>query len=244
MRRLMLLLTVCVGYAVSMAAAASGPVQLAVSDLQTSAGKLTKLHGGVTYGARLFPLALRFVPPDGSWTGSQWRSGRLPSEQAERLGIKDEGGPPHFGWVGIARGGTSKIVDPRGIIVIMTAYARTPSLAATVKGLLTRGHGAIYEPTTSVRIAGFAGAQFDGKRILTAPNHVFVPFSPISHGGGAFPSKLDALSIVGSVFRVIVLNVRGKTVVMFIDSVALSADEFPAFLTRADRILKSLRFSA
>jgi hypothetical protein len=48
----------------------------------------------------------------------------------------------------------------------------------------------------------------------------------------------------GEAFRIIVLNVRGKTVVVFIDSVALSADQFPAFLIKADTILKSLRFPA
>jgi hypothetical protein len=36
--------------------------------------------------------------------------------------------------------------------------------------------------------------------------------------------------------------VRGKTVVVCIDSVALTVDEFPAFLTKADTILETLRF--
>jgi len=41
---------------------------------------------------------------------------------------------------------------------------------------------------------------------------------------------------------VIVLNVRGKTVVIYIENVALPANQFPAFLTKANRILGSLRF--
>lgn len=71
----------------------------------------------------------------------------------------------------------------------MTAYARTPSVAATVTGLRTRGHGATYEPASPVKVAGLPGVQFDGQRILTA----------------------------------------GKTVVVFLDSVALTADQFLRF---------------
>jgi hypothetical protein len=46
----------------------------------------------------------------------------------------------------------------------------------------------------------------------------------------------------GEVFRVIVLNVRGKTVVVFVESGGLPAEQFPAFLTKADRILETVRF--
>ncbi len=228
--------------AASAAATTPKPRELPVSQLLTSAGELTTLRSGVTYQAGAFPIPLRLTPPDGSWAGAQWQSGRLPAEQATRLGIKDEGGPPHFGWVAVGHGGTSPTLLPRGLIVIMTAYARTPSLAATVNGLRTRGHGALYEPTTPVKVAGFSGVQFDGQRILTATNHIFVPFSPRSHGGGAFPSSRDAFQVYGPVFRLIVLNVRGKTVVVFIDSVALTVEQFPAFLTKADQMLESIRF--
>ena len=40
---------------------------------------------------------------------------------------------------------------------IMTAYAATPSVAATVSGLRTRGHGATYQPTSAVKVGGFSG---------------------------------------------------------------------------------------
>jgi hypothetical protein len=224
------------------AAAAPKLRELPVSQLFTPAGALARLQTGATYEASKFPIALRLTPPTGDWTGAQWESGRLPAELAERKGIPDEGGPPHFGWVALGHGGTSPTSPPRGGITIMTAFAPTPSVAATVTGLRTRGHGATYQSTLPVKVAGFSGVQFDGQRILTAAHHIFVPFSPISHGGGAFPSKLDAYQVYGPVFRVIVLNVRGKTVVVFIDSVALTADEFPGFLEDADRILHTLRF--
>ena len=67
----------------------------------------------------------------------------------------------------------------------MTAYARTPSLAAIVTGLRTRGVGATYEATSPVKLAGFSGTQFDGTVI--AARHTFVPFSPRSHGAKYFP---------------------------------------------------------
>ena len=45
-------------------------------------------------------------------------------------------------------------------------------------------------------------------------------------------------------FRIIVINVRGKTVVVDIGSYVLSIDEFKAFLPQADALLRSLRFPA
>ena len=215
--------------------------ELPVSQLQTSAGELRSLHSGVTYQASRFPLALRLTPPDGSWAGAQWESGRLPAEQVERLGIRDQGGPPHFGWAAVGHAGSTPAGFPRGLIVIMTAYARTPSLAATVHGLRTRGHGATYDESVPVELAGLSGVQFDGQR-NPAVTHIFVPFSSISHGGGAFPSARDAFEVFGTVFRIIVLNPRGKTIVVCIDPVALPTDQFPAFLAKADQILKTLRF--
>ena len=38
------------------------------------------------------------------------------------------------------------------------------------------------------------------------------------------------------------LNVRGKTVIVYIASLALPANQFPAFLTKANRILRTLAF--
>jgi hypothetical protein len=94
-----------------------------------------------------------------------------------------------------------------------------------------------------VTLGGFSGIQFDGQ-IVGAKNfdhtgHYFVPFSPPSHAAKYYP---DEYAVYGDVFHVIVLNVRGKTVVIYIENVALPADQFPAFLTKANRILGSLRF--
>lgn len=223
--------------AVCVAAAAALPSKLRdfpQSYLFTPAGKVSPLRAAATYQASLFPIALRVTPPGGGWSGAQWKSG----DQYFRGGK-----PPNFGWVHLTRGPKGSI--PQGLISIMTAYARTPSVATTVNVLRTRGRGATYEATTPIELAGFSGFQFDG-RIVGAKNvdhtgHYFVPFSPPSHAAKYYP---DEYAVYGDVFRVIVLNVRGKTVIIYIENIALPVDQFPAFLDQAHEILKTLRFPA
>jgi hypothetical protein len=217
------------------AAATANPADLPQSYLFTSAGQLTSLRAGVTYRASQFPLNLRLAPPNRGWAGAQWKSGDT---------YFRGGGPPHYGWVHIGHQGPNIGDPPFGLITIMTAYGRTPSVAATVNVLRTRGHGATYEATTPVKLAGFSGIQFDGQAVgATQPScacrHFFVPFSSRSHAAGYFP---DEYPVYGNAFRVLALNVRGKTVVVFIENVALPVDEFPAFLDQANRLLQSLRF--
>jgi hypothetical protein len=126
------------------------------------------------------------------------------------------------------------------VIVIMTGYDRTPSVAATVTSLRTRGHGATYQPTAPVKLAGFTGIQFDGQ--LVGPTHRFIPFSPPTHKATGFADAIEVEG-AGHSFRLIVLNVRGKTVVVAIAQFSwISADQYAAFLPKTARILKSLRF--
>lgn len=229
---MLLLSTAAVGFVASTAVAGKAP-DIPQSYLISPEGKSTPLRAGITYQASQFPIALRLTPPNRNWLGAQWKQG----SEYFRAG----GGPPYFGWVAVDQGSATGI--PRGLVVIMTAYARTPSLAATVNVLRTRGRGASYGEVSQVKLAGFAGIQFDGQ-LVGARNsdhigHYFIPFSLRSHAAKYYP---DEYPVYGDVFRVTVLNVRGKTVIVFIDSVALSADQFPAFLTKADQILKSLRF--
>jgi len=203
-------------------AATRGNPELPVSNLDTPAGKLTPLKPGVSYQASSFPLAIRVTPPDATWAGAQWKT----SSQ----------GQPAFGWAAIGHGSTS--APPRGLIAIETAFGPTPSVAAILSRLRSAGGGATFGKTTRVRVAGFPGWQIDGN-VFGRFGHVFVPFSPKT--GGASPPdhyRLDQ----GEMFRIIALDVRGQRVVVFIDSVALSADQFPAFLAAAIQILKSLRF--
>lgn len=91
---------------------------------------------------------------------------------------------------------------------------------------------------SSVTVAGFAARQFDGN--AGTNGHIFVPFSPPTHAAAFFA---DALYVdPGEAFRIDVLDVRGKTTVVFVDSAALPAERFPDFLTGAEQLLGSLRF--
>jgi len=222
----------CLAATAAAAATVSKPPDIPKSYLFTPAGKLTPLHAGVSYQASTFPFAVRLTPPAAGWSGAQWKGGNE---------YFAGGGPPNFGWVSVGRGSPTRI--PQGDVTIMAAYARTPSVASTVKVLRTRGRGAVYEAPSPVVFGGFSGIQFDGE-IVGAKNqdhngHYFIPFSTTSHAAKYYP---DEYPVYGDVFRVTVLNVRGRTVVIYIDNVALPRSQFPAFLTKAEQLLKSLRF--
>jgi hypothetical protein len=224
----------CVAAAAAAAATAPKLPDMPDSYLFTQPGKVTPLRNQITYGASRFPIALRLTPPEAGWSGAQWKGGS---------DYFAGGGPPNFGWVALARGAPTGI--PRGLVTIMTAYARTPSVAKTVEVLRTRGRGATYQATSHVELAGFAGIQFDGQIVgAKSPDHVghfFVPFSPPSNAAKYYP---DEYPVYGDVFRVIVLDVRGKTVVVYLENVALPPDRFPAFLAKAEALLTSLGFPA
>jgi hypothetical protein len=66
------------------------------------------------------------------------------------------------------------------------------------------------------------------------------PFSPRSTVAKWYPDNYGMGQ--GEVFRIVVLDVRGKTIVVYLENAKLPADEFPDFLTRADTLLKTLRF--
>ena len=180
------------------------------------------LAAGRNYQARAFPLAIRITPPDGTWAGAQWTTG-------------SSHGRPAFGWVAL---GQLPVDDPRGVVSIETAFGPTPSSATIVARLRSAGEAAVYGKTTRVSLAGFHGWQTDG-RIVGRFGHVFVPFSP--RNAGATPPdsyRLDS----GESFRLIVLDVRGTRVVLFLESIKLPPKEFRAFLATAGRMLESLDF--
>jgi hypothetical protein len=216
------------------AARAGGPQDLLESYFLSSFGKSMPLRAGVTYRASLFPIGIRVTSPAPGWSGVQWKSGKV---------YFHGGGPPNDGWIHLFRGSDSSGLTLRGMVTITTAYAETPSVAATVKALRLRGRGAVYGAPSPVTLAGFSGIRFDGR--VTGPKnadqigHVFVPFSPSSDAAGYSP---DEYPVYGDVFRVLVVDVRGKTVVVIIENVGLPARQFPAFLAGTDRVLKTLRF--
>lgn len=204
-------------------AAASSRIQ----PLPFNAEKTSTLQAGVTYQAnRSFPtVPLRFRPPDGSWSGSQWKTTSWKKK------------PPFFGWVRIGQGSNSG-APPLGEISIVTSQQRTRSASSIVNWLRTRGHGAEYGPVSPAKLAGYAVTEFDAT--IVGKEHVFLAFShptgsSIPYGDSFFLDK-------GSLVRIIVLNIRGHAVVIYIEKAGLTADQFPAFLTRADAILKTLKF--
>src|SRR5437764_13217125 len=134
--------------AVASARAIGKPAELPMSDLLKPSGVLTALPARITYQASDFPVPLRLTTPDATWAGAQWKS------HSDRYG----GGPPFYGWASVGQG---VLGPPHGLLLIMTACARTPSVAATVAGLRTRGVGATYQDTSPVKLDGFSGRQFD-----------------------------------------------------------------------------------
>ena len=220
--------------------------ELFESDLFTGPGHMTKLEARVTYKASRLPIPVRVTPPDGTWAGAQWKANKFSPEEIERRHFTCSTSPavcapPYYGWAAVGQGGTAATAPPRGLILIMSSYERTPSVTATVQSLRTRGHGATYGPSTPVTVAGFKGVQFDGE--VVGSFHLFIPFSPRTHKATGFADAIE-MDGPGHAFRFIVLDVRGKTVVIQIGSIVLSADEFPAFLAKAERVLRSVKFPA
>jgi hypothetical protein len=203
----------------STAAATGQPSDLAkLANSDVSARKLT---AGATYQASLFPLALRVTAPDGSWLGGQGKT------------ITQTRGS--FGWAEFLQSPAGK---PLGAISMISSYGPTKSVAATIAQLRTGGSGATYQPTSQVELGGFSGREFDGK--VVGKRHVFVPFTPLTHTARYHPDAYRFYQ--GEVFRIIVLGVRGKTVVLLLENAALPAVQFSAFLAAANQILGTLRF--
>jgi hypothetical protein len=226
MRRLTLALAGAVALVSVLTAAAAGPRDMPMSEPFSGNWHATKLASGITYQASVFPIGLRVTPPDASWAGAQMKATSLGKVA------------PFYGWATIDQGGTNPKINPRGEIAIMTAYAPTPSVAATVATLRTRGHGATYQATSTTTLAGFPAVQFDAQ--ITGKSHLFVPFSPASNKATYHADEYDTDQ--GQVLHIIVAGVRGKTVVVYMDNLGLPADQFPAFLAKADAVLKTLKF--
>ena len=176
----------------SVTATSGTPVELPM--IASAASNLVKLKAAVRYQASTFPIALRVTSPDRSWAGAQWKT--------------SSNGKPAFGWAEIGQGPVDK--QPRGLVQIVTAFGPTPPVAAILARLRSAGGGATFGRTTRTTLAGFPGWQIDG-RVFGRFGHQFVPFSPKT--GGAAPAdhyRLDQ----GEVFRLIVLDVRGKRIVL------------------------------
>jgi hypothetical protein len=191
-------------------------------DLLVSAKTGARLEAHVSYQASVFPLPLHVTPPDGSWGGTQWKT--------------SSHGKPAFGAAIFVQ---PPLANPRGDVVIETAFGQTRSVAATIARLRTGGSGTTYQKPAPVRLAGHSGLAFDG-HVWGKWGHVFVPFSAKTHGA----SPPDALYLKkGEVFRLVAIDAHGKTVVLLFENWKLPAEQFPAFRTSADRLLGPLKLA-
>jgi hypothetical protein len=213
------------GVSVASSHAAGG--ELATSNLNTPAGEVTPLQAGVAYTAASFPIPISVTAPDGSWGGSQWTT--------------SSHGKPAFAWVALAGPpGAAPNAAPKGIVEIVTPIGASPAVSAILARLRSAGGGATFGPTRHVRLAGFPAWQIDG-HVYGRFGHVFVPFTPKT--GGASPPDSERLDPRED-FRLIAADVRGRRVVVVIDSAALEPGTFPTFLAEAGRVLATLRFPA
>ena len=225
---LLLMIAAVAGVAAARAASGSAP-ELPMANLNTPGGQFAPLRAGVTYRASSFPLPLRVTPSDGTWGGAQWTA--------------SSHGKPAFGWIAVGR---PPLNDPRGDVFIETAFGPTSSVSATIARLRTGGShpsdshigGVTFGEPRPIRLAGYSGSQFEGQ-VWGRFGKVLIPFSAKTHGA----SPPDSFRLEkGEVFRVIALDVSGKTVVLFLESWKLPPQQFPAFVTSANRILETLKF--
>ena len=227
---------------VAATATAAGPVDL-WNDHESGDGK--PLTSGVGYRASLFPLPITIRATDELWEGAQ---------DLHTSGIH-EGEPRKGGTFAFvilrhkyARDAKGKVTNwGRGRITIETGFAPSGSVEATMARLRGRLEDfRTVSDVSAVHIAGFRGLSYDGHLKDGARSfHRFVPFSS---SDGSRPTT-DSRKIFtnygkGPAFRVTVLNVRGRTVVVYLDSETAPPEKFPGFLHFANRLLATLTVSA
>lgn len=222
-------------------ASAAAPVDLQkFGDLGEAlgAGDARDLKPGVLYGASRFPLQLRLRPPDAFWGGGQFESGRF-----------------RFVQFGHHHRPGGAVLAGVGVLTIETAVGTTPSVAATVSNLhatplLKAG------PSRPAHVAGYTGSQFDATVVGTngqPPRGISVnPFTPNRQCGYCTRTMhgktLDTkFAGKGQAYRIIVIGVGGKTVVIYLESIYADqkkyppATMFPTFLPYAQKLLAGLK---
>jgi hypothetical protein len=185
-------------------------------DLLKSSTRDAGLAPHVPYQASLFVPHVRITAPAAGWRGHQW------VDHA-------------YDWFNVFR--------TTGGIVVVSAPSSTQSAATTLHLLETEradgtAVGITVQPQVAVTVGGFRGWRFDG--VATGQyGHTFVPFS--GHSRAARESAGDKRHYDhGKAFRIIVLDVRGKAVVLFLDSDAPTIDL--NFSQAAAKLLALLRF--
>jgi hypothetical protein len=175
---------------------------------------------GTTYRPSLFSPAVLIRPSSADWTAAQFVNKGYPT-----LGLVHADGTPP--------GGIEVISAPASKqSAAQTLHAlRTERAAGTMVGISTTA-------TVDATVGGLHGWQFDGT-VVGQYGHTFVPFS--GHSRAASNSIGDHVRLPrNDAFRIVVLPVRGKTVVFIIDSGAPQIDL--NFEADAMKLLSLLRF--
>lgn len=213
-------------------------------------GDTKPLQRGASYTASAFPVSVRVRPPDRLWGGVQFETGAYRFIQLNHLHAS--GTAPLHGV---------------GYITLEAAKVATPSAATAIKRLRATPHIQA-GPIKPTRLAGLAGQEFDATIVgsdlsgtctggVKCPAVVsFAPFLPNQHcgfcGDARFEPHRETLDVKaagkGQLFRIIALNVRGKTVIVYIESIYAAQPEFPpaklfpTFLPYAQQMLAAISF--
>jgi hypothetical protein len=198
-------------------AAASSP-----HDVLKSANHLMPLAVGTTYRPSLFSPSMIITPSSAYWTAAQFVNKGYPT-----LALVHADGSSPGGMVVLAA------PSPGPTASQTLRLLRTERAAGTMVGISTSA-------TVRVTVGGLLGWQFDGT-VVGQYGHTFVPFS--GHSRAASESIGDHVRLPrNDAFRIIVLPVRGRTVVFIIDSDASQIDL--NFQADALKLLSLLRFPA
>jgi hypothetical protein len=188
-------------------------------------------------------LAIDLRPTDRLWEGAQWVRTSGVHDGQMRKGAK-------FAYVQLlhkyAHDAQGKVSNwGRGTITFEAGFAPTGSVQATMKRLRARlADFQTVGPVSKVRLAGFAGLSYDG-RVKNGAGfyHRWVPFSA---SDGAVPTtdsvKAEANEGKGEAFRIIVIDVRGTVVAIYVQGETAPADKFPDFLVFANRLFSTMTF--
>ena len=184
------------------------------------------LRGGTTYQATSFPLKITFRATDALWNGVQARSGRFRFIQlTHKYAFNAQGKVAVWG---------------HGLMTLEAGVGKTGSVRATVSRLHSTARIEA-GPLTGVRIGGFRGMSFDAEVVGTEAGEEGIPFIPFTRD--ARPGGDHKFVRKGERLRIIVIGVRGKTVVVYLESVDERPERsFPVFTRIANRLLSTMTF--
>jgi hypothetical protein len=216
------LLLVLVAAAAAAAAIAPAAPARAPRDLLKSPTRFAPLEPRTAYGASLFSPTVRITPPGAGWQGGQRVDHR-------------------YGWITLVY--RADDAERGGALSIVAAPGSRQTAAATLQLLRTEraagtNVGIDVTAVTPLSVGGFPGKQLEGT-VIGQFGHTFVPFSGHSHGASG--SAGDHYRVPhGVAFRIVVVDVRGHTVVAFEDSdrPQVNLD----FSAEAAKMLSALRF--